>query len=69
MFQGFYLYFMVATWSVWFCTIYNKMMQVFALADDIDVMARRKADLENVCVEMRNAGKEMALGINTTETK
>jgi hypothetical protein len=50
-------------------TIYNRMTQCLAYADDMEIMARNLQELESECTRVREAGIEFGLRINENKTK
>ena len=50
-------------------TIYDKSTQILGYADDIDIIGRRKVDVETSFVEIERAADRIGLKINSTKTK
>lgn len=49
--------------------IYTKSSQILGYADDIDIIGRRKADVENSFLEIEKAAGVMGLKVNASKTK
>ena len=49
--------------------IYNKSTQILGYADDIDIIGRRKEDVEHSFLEIEKAAEVMGLRVNASKTK
>ena len=49
--------------------IYNKSTQILSYADDIDIIGRRREDVQNSFLEIEKAAEVMGLKVNASKTK
>ncbi|WP_346303773.1 reverse transcriptase family protein [Pantoea sp. Morm] len=50
-------------------TIYTRMVQILAYADDIAIVGRTRASMEEAFLEIEREAKKMGLKVNTSKTK